>query len=131
MMITGRTLVSTGILVSGWISLTLYAVLHTDRSLIRLLAVHWMKKGTSQMQMPLGMAKLRDYKQQVLANNPSIHNHRIDDRQPFCPVSACTHLHDGEEPSWHRRKSEAVRQQNCDVANRRNRADRSWHRRRE
>ena len=58
---------------------------YTDRSLIR------EKKGTSQMQMPLGMAKLRDHKQQVLANNPSIHNHRIDGRQPFCP-GFCLHI---------------------------------------
>lgn len=85
MMITGRTLVSTGILVSGQTSLTLHEVLHTDRNLIR-----W-KKGTSQMRMPLGMAKLRDHKQQVLASNPSIHNHRIDGRQPFCPVF-CVHI---------------------------------------
>lgn len=33
-------------------------------------------------------------------------------------------------PRWLRRQSEAVRQQNCDVADRCNRADRSWHRHR-
>jgi hypothetical protein len=74
-------------------------------------------------------AKLRDRKQLqqgVLAR--TVVTHSIIE---VCPVFVLTFFQSsGARPRWLRRQSEAVRQQNCDVANRCNRADRSWHRHR-
>lgn len=62
-----------------------------------------------------------------LSNTHSI----IVDGLAVCPVFILTFFQSsGARPRWLRRQSEAVRQQNCDVANRCNRADRSWHRHR-
>ena len=64
-----------------------------------------------------------------LSNTHSI----VVDGLEVCPVFVLITFFQssGARPRWLRRQSEAVRQQNCDVADRRNRADRSWHRRRE